>query len=78
MLRRPPSARITVSRIRCPAAPSSALEQVRHIATSPTPQETYANYAILTNDQDESICFAIIPTGLVKSVTPLCIIVQSG
>jgi hypothetical protein len=53
-------------------------EQVRHIATSPSPQETYANYAILTNDRDESICFAIVPTGLVKSVTPLGIMVENG
>jgi hypothetical protein len=53
-------------------------EQVRRIATAKTPDAVYGNFRLTTNDNDEPICMAIVPTGVVVDVIPLGTMIREG
>jgi hypothetical protein len=54
------------------------LDEVWAIATADAPNDVYARYNLTTNDQDEPICMAIVPTGVVVDVTPIGVMERSG
>lgn len=54
------------------------LEEVWAIATAEKPNDIYATYNLLTNDRDEPICMAIVPTGTVIDVTPIGVMERNG
>jgi hypothetical protein len=54
------------------------LDQVRDIAVADEPNSIYAMYRITPNQRNEPICMAIIPTGLVVSVTRIGTMVREG
>jgi hypothetical protein len=53
-------------------------EAVHTIAKAKTPDETYANYFLTTNERDEPICMAIAPTAVVVDVVPMGVMVKHG
>jgi hypothetical protein len=52
--------------------------QVRRIATAPAPDEMYAAFYMTTNEYDEPMCVAVVPTGKVVGVTPLGVMERNG
>ena len=54
------------------------LDQVWAIATAGAPNDVYADYNMLTNELDEPICMAIVPTGRVLEVIPIGIMERNG
>ena len=54
------------------------LEQVRDIVVADEPNSIYAMYRVTPNHRNEPICMAIIPTGLVVSVTQVGTMVRGG
>lgn len=51
---------------------------VHAIATAEIPDDVYANYYLTTNAMDEPICMAIVPTGVVRDVTPIGVMKRNG
>jgi len=54
------------------------LDQVRRIATADAPEDMYAAFYMTTNEYDEPMCVAVVPTGHVVEVTPLGIMQRRG
>ena len=54
------------------------LDQVRRIATAPAPEDMYAAFYMTTNEHDEPMCVAVVPTGHVVNVTPLGVMERRG
>jgi hypothetical protein len=54
------------------------LDQVRRIATAEVPDDMYAAFYMTTNEHDEPMCVAVVPTGQVVDVTPLGVMARNG
>jgi hypothetical protein len=54
------------------------LEQVRRIATAEAPDDMYAAFYVTTNEYDEPMCVAVVPTGEVVGATPLGVMERNG
>jgi hypothetical protein len=54
------------------------VDQVRHIATAKAPDDIYGVYRVTTNERDEPMCMAIVPTALVVDVIPLGVMLREG
>ena len=54
------------------------LDQVRRIATADAPEDMYAAFYMTTNEHDEPMCVAVVPTGHVVEVTPLGVMERNG
>jgi hypothetical protein len=54
------------------------LDQVRRIATAETPDDMYAALYMTTNEYDEPMCVAVVPTGEVVEATPLGVMERNG
>jgi hypothetical protein len=54
------------------------LDQVRRIATAAVPDDMFTAFYMTTNEYDEPMCVAVVPTGHVVEVTRLGIMQRRG
>ena len=54
------------------------LDQVRRIATAAVPDDMFTAFYMTTNEHDEPMCVAVVPTGHVVEVTPLGVMERNG
>jgi hypothetical protein len=51
---------------------------IRRIATADAPEDMCAAFYMTTNEYDEPMCAAVVPTGHVVNVTPLGVVERRG